>query len=39
MRHKNHKIEELKKGIQRDVMVYILHQVKDTKGLTHLLDN
>ena len=39
MRHKNHKIEELKEGIQRDVMVYILHQVKDTKGLTHLLDN
>ena len=39
MRHKNHKIEELKEGIQRDVMVYILHQVKDAKGLTHLLEN
>ena len=32
----NFKIEELGEGIQRDVMVYILHQVKGTKGLTHL---
>jgi hypothetical protein len=39
MKRKNYKIEELEEGIQRDVMVYILHQVKDTKGLTHLLDN
>ena len=39
MKHKNFKIEELEEGIQRDVMVYILHQVKGTKGLTQLLDN
>ena len=39
MRNRNFKIEELGEGIQRDVMVYILHQVKGTKGLTQLLDN
>lgn len=39
MKRKNYKTEELEEGIQRDVMVYILHQVKDTKGLTRLLDN
>ena len=39
MRNRNFKIEELGEGIQRDVMVSILHQVKGTKGLTHLLDN
>lgn len=39
MRNRNFKIEELGEGIQRDVMVYILHQVKGAKGLTHLLDN
>ena len=39
MRNRNFKIEELEEGIQRDVMVYILHQVKGTKGLTQLLDN
>ena len=31
------KIKELEKGLQRDVMMFILHQVKNTKGLTNLL--
>ena len=31
------KIKELENGLQRDVMMFILHQVKNTKGLTNLL--
>ena len=30
------KIKQLEKGLQRDVMMFILHQVKNTKGLTNL---
>ena len=31
------KIKELENSLQRDVMMFILHQVKNTKGLTNLL--
>ena len=31
------KIKELENGLQREVMMIILHQVKNTKGLTNLL--
>ena len=31
------KIKELENGLQRDVMMFILHLVKNTKGLTNLL--
>lgn len=31
------KIKELENGLQREVMMFILHQVKNTKGLTNLL--